>query len=181
MTSVLQQLEFSPVFSGPADHVLLFQYREAPAFHMDLSLVKFRLMTKLKWTEERTELALLEYRRFFHLMANYQGGFVPNSEIDEVWHAHILHTALYAEHCEKVSGRFIHHRPSEGTPSGHTLMKRGYEFTLKKYLEVFGVCPDPLIWKTVSSDENCTNGCQNGCNGIGGCSGSGGCHGTCGM
>jgi hypothetical protein len=33
--------------------------------------------------------------------------------VDKGWHAFILHTNDYAEFCQRVGGRFIHHRPTE--------------------------------------------------------------------
>ena len=36
---------------------------------------------------------------------------VPTKEIDEAWHAFILHTQEYAAYCLNRFGKFIHHRP----------------------------------------------------------------------
>jgi hypothetical protein len=35
----------------------------------------------------------------------------PSRDVDPGWHAFVLHTADYAEWCQRVAGRFIHHRP----------------------------------------------------------------------
>lgn len=39
---------------------------------------------------------------------------VPSPDVDEIWHAHILHTREYARDCEDVfgPGGFLHHSPS---------------------------------------------------------------------
>ncbi|QLH43881.1 MAG: hypothetical protein HWD59_15100 [Coxiellaceae bacterium] len=36
----------------------------------------------------------------------------PSRDIDEIWHAHILHTQDYTEFCEKLFGFYLHHCPS---------------------------------------------------------------------
>ncbi|MFR9729100.1 glycine-rich domain-containing protein [Saccharopolyspora sp. MS10] len=37
----------------------------------------------------------------------------PSKPVDIGWHAFILHTREYAEFCEQVAGRFIHHVPQD--------------------------------------------------------------------
>lgn len=37
----------------------------------------------------------------------------PSEEADLAWHAHILHTELYAPFCHRHFGRFVHHVPSD--------------------------------------------------------------------
>lgn len=41
----------------------------------------------------------------------------PSKAVDAGWHTFILHTLDYAEFCERVAGRFIHHVP---TPNAET-------------------------------------------------------------
>lgn len=43
----------------------------------------------------------------------------PSRVVDEGWHALILHTELYAELCENLGGRFIHHRPERPDVTRH--------------------------------------------------------------
>jgi hypothetical protein len=38
-------------------------------------------------------------------------GLAPSRIVDEGWHALILHTAMYADLCEQLGGRFVHHYP----------------------------------------------------------------------
>jgi hypothetical protein len=44
---------------------------------------------------------------------NPGAGLAPSAEVDKGWHAFILHTADYAEFCDRVADRFIHHLPTE--------------------------------------------------------------------
>ncbi len=53
-------------------------------------------------------------KRFLYLCATSKGSFVPSPNIDEGWHAFILHTKDYQEFCETYLGKFIHHYPSDG-------------------------------------------------------------------
>jgi len=54
---------------------------------------------------------LLEYQRFLALCAIFPGIGMISAEIDQLWHAHILHTALYEAFCATVIGQKIHHLP----------------------------------------------------------------------
>ena len=43
---------------------------------------------------------------------------MPSRAVDEAWHGLILHTALYADFCERAYARFLHHHPAgEGPPA----------------------------------------------------------------
>jgi len=57
--------------------------------------------------------AILEWRKFM-VCVLHSGGPVGmiSPVIDEVWHAFILHTREYAEFCQSIFGRFVHHAPN---------------------------------------------------------------------
>ncbi|EST35765.1 hypothetical protein N566_17300 [Streptomycetaceae bacterium MP113-05] len=40
----------------------------------------------------------------------------PSRVVDEGWHALILHTALYAQLCERLGAGFVHHYPERPDP-----------------------------------------------------------------
>ena len=44
---------------------------------------------------------------------------MPSHAVDEAWHGFILCTARYAAYCAAAYGRFLHHHPEGGAPSGH--------------------------------------------------------------
>jgi hypothetical protein len=44
---------------------------------------------------------------------------MPSHAVDEAWHGFILCTARYARFCDEAYGRFLHHHPEGGAPSGH--------------------------------------------------------------
>ena len=137
---------------------------ESPAFTMDLSRIAHRLCRKLQWSEERCSIAVEEYRRFFYLIGNFKTKgqvLVPAPDVDEVWHAHILHTPLYKEHCDVMCGKFIHHDPApmEYTDEVHSVMEKGFLNTLSLYADHFGEQPNPAVWtkgEICSGTSNCT-------------------------
>ncbi|MGK5677604.1 glycine-rich domain-containing protein [Actinoplanes sp. URMC 104] len=44
----------------------------------------------------------------------------PSDLVDIGWHTFILYTEEYAEFCQRIAGRFIHHVPDDQEPSGGT-------------------------------------------------------------
>jgi len=46
---------------------------------------------------------------------------MPSHAVDEAWHGFILCTARYAQFCNAAYGRFLHHHPDGGTPTGMTV------------------------------------------------------------
>jgi hypothetical protein len=67
------------------------------------------------WTLERADRVAAEYRKYLALNFYYPGlSNVTNREVDEFWHTHILDTYKYAEDCQNLLGRFLHHFPYFG-------------------------------------------------------------------
>lgn len=96
------------------------------------------------WDEARVERALYEYRQFLALMLWHPEAFiVPSEDIDEVWHAHVLHTARYEADCEAIFGRFQHHAPAGGEESGEEQdeLLQGRDETLQLFAGAFGEVP----------------------------------------
>ena len=54
---------------------------------------------------------LPEYQRFIALTAAYEGVGMLSTEVDKLWHAHILNTKRYYDFCQQYLGRIIHHLP----------------------------------------------------------------------
>lgn len=86
---------------------------------LDLGAIAYELMharEEEKWSFEQTKQALNHYSMFLWLINLYPDRkLVPTQEIDRVWHHHILDTMKYAEDCQMLFGRFIHHFPYFGT------------------------------------------------------------------
>jgi anti-sigma regulatory factor (Ser/Thr protein kinase) len=81
----------------------------------------------------------------------------PSETIDAGWHAFILHTADYAEFCDRVAGRFIHHRPNESGEGGPVQQAIG--FTIAAMREA-GLHVDTPLWVPRTSCSQCYRGCS---------------------
>lgn len=84
---------------------------------LDLAPIAYTLLhsNEEKWNIQKTKQAISRYRMFLLLVYLYPNSqLVPNQEIDKVWHFHILDTMKYAEDCEMLFGKFIHHFPYFG-------------------------------------------------------------------
>ncbi len=65
------------------------------------------------WTLDRLLGAEAKYRAF---MADAKANpgtehFIADTDLDEVWHAHILFTRQYGADCQNYFGYFFHHHP----------------------------------------------------------------------
>ena len=114
---------------------------------LDLRAIAYELMhaSEEKWSFEQTKQALNHYSMFLWLINFYPDRkLVPTQEIDRVWHYHILDTMKYAEDCEMLFGRFIHHFPyfgERGTIDRENLQK-AFEQTQVIFEEHFGINMD---------------------------------------
>ena len=68
-----------------------------------------------EWTRERAEKAVENYTRYMALTKALGGlQLVPNGDIDEIWHMHILDTRAYMADCNALFGEYLHHYPYFG-------------------------------------------------------------------
>jgi hypothetical protein len=92
--------------------------REALIAGLDLEPIKFKLVIDHdgpQWSRERAERAEAAYKQFLVLISRYpHERIVPLGDIDMFWHQHILDTSKYAEDCQNIFGRFVHHFPYFG-------------------------------------------------------------------
>ena len=77
---------------------------------IDLKRVFDRLVHKLDFTEDRAEDAINGYRQYLYLV-NTVGNLTPSEDVDEAWHAHVLHLPAYFRDCMSAFGRVIWHIP----------------------------------------------------------------------
>jgi len=81
----------------PLDHVVARVLKEQPT-----------------WTMERATVAAGEYRKWLVLCAitpEMRLGMC-STDVDEIWHAHILFTRDYMRCCNAMAGRYLHHQPT---------------------------------------------------------------------
>lgn len=91
---------------------------------------------KLNWTDERIAHAVEEYRSFLALCAMFPDvTLAPPADADEIWHAHMLHSARYAADCQAIAGTFLHHSPGVAS----TIQSVAWERTVTLGQKVLGV------------------------------------------
>jgi len=84
---------------------------------VDLESAKLLLVVKSGWTEQRANLAEVEYKRFLSLHLwnrSLPYPLVPTVLIDTLWHAHILDTRAYVDDTSRLFGSYLHHFPYLG-------------------------------------------------------------------
>ncbi|WP_427923853.1 glycine-rich domain-containing protein [Streptomyces sp. cg40] len=97
---------------------------------------------------------------FLSLIATNPGNdYSPSDHVDIGWHTFILYTRDYAEFCQRVAGRFIHHDPSdeEGVEYGTGNIARTVAA-----LEANGFAVDTMLWCTAaccSDGGSCSSSC----------------------
>lgn len=107
------------------------------------------------WEQHIAQEMELEYRRFLYLNALYpEMPIAPSPMVDSYWHQHIIDTHRYAEDCQQVLGRFLHHQPcGNGDAEVDRIGREAMCATLGLYREHF---PDGNIhyWRdeTIYSD-----------------------------
>lgn len=111
---------------------------------LDLSMIKLKLEDKEEgqgWEAEFCNEAEIEYKRFLILKwENPNADIVPNGVIDKFWHQHILDTEKYAQDCNRLFGKFIHHYPYFGMNGEKDAkdLKDAFEYTKELYKKKFG-------------------------------------------
>jgi len=91
--------------------------------------------------------------------ANPGAGLAPSPQVDTGWHAFILHTADYAEFCDRLAGRFIHHLPDE---LGEEDSGAGVPATVAA-MRALGLTVDAGLWGAAGECTSDCHQCHAGC------------------
>lgn len=100
------------------------------------------------WTDERIAATEANYRRLLALnILHPSETHVVNKLIDDYWHQHILDTRKYAEDCQTLFGKFLHHDPYFGINGPEDLQRNrdGFAITQQLWEETFRV---PMVDET---------------------------------
>ncbi len=120
------------------DHV------EKATAELDLTMIKWKLMDKTEgkgWSREKVDDVEIRYKRFLLLNATFPDmDIVPTSDVDTMWHYHILDTQAYATDCQKIFGEFFHHFPYFGLrgPEDAADLQQAFTATCALYEKTFG-------------------------------------------
>lgn len=110
----------------PKEHFLTNINQAKTYIHtMDFSQIKNKIIQKdpnvaRVWLPDEVDEALLYYKNFLYLNKKYLPTYKiipPSSEIDEIWHHHILDTRRYHRDCIAIFGYYFHHYPYFGMRS----------------------------------------------------------------
>lgn len=111
---------------------------------LDLTMVKMKLMDPKEgkgWDRDQTDRVEVRYKRFLLLNATVpDADIVPTTDVDDMWHYHILDTQAYATDCQQVFGEFFHHFPYFGLrgPEDAKDLQRAFAETCALYERTFG-------------------------------------------
>jgi hypothetical protein len=121
---------------------------------LDLDPIRFRVMDKESgegWTRDYAETIEQAYRAYLTMLVKHPEDaedIVVSKDVDEFWHAHILHTMKYTEDCEKVFGSYLHHNPHVGERTQADIERKASqaEKTRRLYDEEFGARYRDTAW-----------------------------------
>ncbi len=87
--------------------------------NLDLDRVRAKLQKPSprgkNWTPDQAATADKWYRRFLTIALRNPGvTLVPNEEVDEIWHAHVLDMKQYEADTKRIFGKILYHVPSFG-------------------------------------------------------------------
>ena len=85
----------------------------------------------------------------------------PSKLVDIGWHTWILHTVDYAQFCERVGGRFVHHVPTPDSEESASSPEAARERTLAAMTQA-GFTIDLDLWPETAKMGECSQ-CHAGC------------------
>lgn len=97
---------------------------------------------------------------------NPGAGLAPCATVDIGWHIFLMYTRDYAEFCDRVAGRFIHHRPDDDNDRGdndhdHGTAAGGAERigVTVAAMRKAGMPVDADLWVPAALCSQCHQGC----------------------
>lgn len=123
-------------------------WNQVLAYHLDAPFSEYgfslRLAHENYWTQEFTQLAIVEYKKFMYLAATSDAMVSPSGIVDIVWHQHLIFTQSYETFCT-ILGKRIQHVPSTHDKKDFQKFRQAKERTAQLYEASFGVQP-ASIW-----------------------------------
>ncbi|MGV1905722.1 glycine-rich domain-containing protein [Agrobacterium cavarae] len=168
-----------PIFNGYAQEISGYiddaRRRAEIASRFTLEPVLSRYCREEGLSPDIAQAHRRELLRFLALCAtatNHGKSYGMTGAVDELWHTFVIFTREYADFCEAVAGRFLHHVPEvEGSMSPSTVSL--YLSFLEDYEAVFEEPAPAAYWPRPDGDPE-SNQCR-GCSACSGCGGGGSC------
>jgi len=122
-----------------------------------------RIVADEKLNRDLAERIVDQALAFLSACATNTGApLAPSELVDIGWHTFILHTRDYADFCDRIAGRFLHHVPTDpGDPSARGEAARETLAHTVASIEAAGFTIEADLWPR-SAFDSCT-GCHNGC------------------
>ncbi|SKB31050.1 glycine-rich domain-containing protein [Malaciobacter marinus] len=118
-------------------------YKLVETLDFTLAIEKLQTQSTGGWTKKRAIKAVNDYKKYLAITKVLDGyQLVPNGDIDEIWHYHIMDTRQYVKDCYEIFGGFLHHYPYFGMID---------EENEKKWLETQEVSQN--IWKNLFNED----------------------------
>ena len=115
------------------------------AFDLDDPHGEYGFSTRLAienfWTQDFTNQAIIEYKKFMYLAATSDFMVSPSKIVDNVWHQHLIFTQSYQDFCALL-GKQVQHIPSTRNKEEFEKFRQAKERTAKFYERDFGKQPD---------------------------------------
>jgi len=127
---------------------------------LDLDPIKLKLMDSEEgqgWSPEYADRMELAYKRFLTLLVTHpEVTLAPCKDVDKFWHGHILDTLKYADDCDTVFGRFLHHFPYFGMRGAEDAanLAKAAENTRRLYRREFGTTQTGAACSAATRAEN---------------------------
>jgi hypothetical protein len=102
--------------TGQFDYAVFAQaLKLTDAWDFELAKKKIVEVKGGAWDFARAEAAVLNYKRYMAVTKALGGvQLVPNGDVDDIWHMHILDTRAYMNDCQQLFGEYLHHYPYFG-------------------------------------------------------------------
>lgn len=110
-------------------------------------LVAFMRRYETEMTQEHAERVMDQALAYLGTIAACPNTpLSPSRAVDPGWHAFILNTEAYAEFCQDVAGRFIHHNTD---PDGTTPQRNREQVTVNT-MRIVGYQVDQELWSSAA-------------------------------
>ncbi len=112
-------------------------------YSVDLQSVIDRLVKIERWSRVEAEETVKQYRNYLFLRKKYPDySLPPSKDIDEAWHAHILHTQEYRSFCKQAfsekEDQYLDHHPHTTKAGTTNKLNQLFEQTQNLYRKEFG-------------------------------------------
>ncbi|MFE1561121.1 glycine-rich domain-containing protein [Streptomyces sp. NPDC058734] len=109
-------------------------------------------------TDAQGERGVDQMAAFLAVAANTTQKATPSLRVDLFWHAFVLHTKPYADFCEALAGRFIHHVPDRNSGHNPTEGRKAMRRTADM-IRAAGFDTDPEYWPADNAAD-CSGDCS---------------------